>query len=84
LLFIFTAISIFFVTLTQDSTQKRIKHNEAQLLIQRLGELVKDYDNDILKDKFSKEINLHGIQQIIDIYPAKKKNKIFAYLIRLA
>lgn len=80
-LFIFTAISIFLVSLVEDFTKERIKHNEKQLLIQRLEELIKNYDNDILKDKFSKQVTLHNIQQTIDIYPAKKNNQTFAYLI---
>ena len=41
LLFTFTAISVFLVALIYNSTEEQIKHNEAQLLIQRLGELVK-------------------------------------------
>jgi electron transport complex protein RnfG len=65
----------------QDFTKAPIKYNEKQLLIQRLGELVENYDNDILADKFSKEITLHGIKQIINIYPAKRNNQTFAYLI---
>lgn len=81
LLLIFTAISIFFVSLMYDSAKQRIRYNEEQLLIQRLGELVENYDNDILQDKFSKQITLHGIKQTINIYPAKKNNRTFAYLI---
>ncbi|MBA5249726.1 MAG: electron transport complex subunit RsxG [Gammaproteobacteria bacterium] len=81
LLFIFTAVSVFFVSLMHDSTKNRIQYNEEQLLTQRLGELVKNYDNNILQDKFSKQITLHGITQTISIYPAKKNNQIFAYLI---
>ena len=57
LLLIFTAVSIFFVSLTQDSTKDQIKYNEEQLLIKRLGELVSGYNNDILQDKFSKNIH---------------------------
>ena len=81
LLLIFTAISVFFVTLTQDSTKEKIKYNEDQLLIKRLGELVSNYDNNILEDKFSKEIMLHGLQQKVGIYPVKQQGKVFAYLI---
>ncbi|SFV85594.1 Electron transport complex protein RnfG [hydrothermal vent metagenome] len=81
LLFIFTAVSVFFVSLMHDSTKNRIQYNEEQLLTQRLGELVKNYDNNILQDKFSKQITLHGITQTINIYPAKKNNQTFAYLI---
>jgi len=81
LLLIFTAISVFFVTLTQDTTKEKIKYNEDQLLIKRLGELVLSYDNNILEDKFSKEIKLHGLQQKVSIYPAKQQEKVFAYLI---
>jgi len=81
LLLIFTAISVFFVTLTQDTTKEKIKYNEDQLLIKRLGELVLSYDNNILEDKFSKEIKLHGLQQKVSIYPAKRQGKVFAYLV---
>lgn len=81
LLLIFTAISVFFVALTQDTTKEKIKYNEDQLLIKRLGELVSSYDNNILEDKFSKEIKLHGLQQEVGIYPAKRQGKVFAYLV---
>lgn len=81
LLLIFTAVSIFFVSLTQDSTKDQIKYNEEQLLIKRLGELVSGYNNDILQDKFSKNIHIHGVQQDINIYPAKINEVVFAYLI---
>ncbi len=81
LLLIFTAFSVFFVTFTQERTKVQIKHNENQLLIKRLGELVSGYDNDILKDKFFRQTTLHGVRQKIGIYPAKKNNQVFAYLI---
>jgi len=81
LLLIFTAISVFFVALTQDTTKEKIKYNEDQLLIKRLGELVSGYDNNILEDKFLKEIKLHGLQQQVGIFPAKQQGKTFAYLI---
>lgn len=81
LLFIFTAISLFFVSLMHNSTQHRIQHNEEQLLIQQLNELVKNYDNNILQDKFTKQITLHNTPQTITIYPAKKNNHPFAHLI---
>ncbi|MEO1939788.1 electron transport complex subunit RsxG [Candidatus Thioglobus sp.] len=81
LLLVFTAVSIFFVSFTHVSTKDKIKYNEDQLLIKRLGELVSDYDNNILEEKFSKQVNLHDTKQIISIYPAKKNNKTFAYLI---
>lgn len=78
---IFTAISIFFVALTQDATKVQIKYNADQLLIKRLGELVHGYDNDIINDKFLKNISLHGLQQDISIFPAKKNKQTFAYII---
>jgi electron transport complex, RnfABCDGE type, G subunit len=71
----------FFVALTQDTTREKIKYNEDQLLIKRLGELVSGYDNNILEDKFLKEIKLHGLQQKVGIYPAKQQGKTFAYLV---
>ena len=79
-LFIFTFISILFVVLTQNVTKEQIKYNEDQLLINRLEELVSGYNNDIIFEKFTKKIKLHGIEQDVTIYPAKLNNKIFAYL----
>ncbi len=78
---VFTAISVFFVALTQDATKAQIKYNEDQLLIERLSELVNGYDNNIIEDKFSKKVQLHNRVQVVDIYPAKRKNQTFAYLI---
>ncbi|MBC8494329.1 MAG: electron transport complex subunit RsxG [Candidatus Thioglobus sp.] len=81
LLFVFTLISIFFVSWTQNTTKAQITHNEEQLLIKRLGELVSGYDNNILQDKYSKTLKLHGVMQTINIYPAKKDGQVFAHLI---
>ncbi len=81
LLFVFTLVSIFFTSAVHNFTKERIKYNEEQLLIKRLGELVSGYDNDIVQDKMLKQITLHGIQQTLSIYPAKKNNQVFAYLI---
>jgi electron transport complex protein RnfG len=81
LLFVFTMVSLIFVNWTQNSTYDKIQYNEEQLLILRLGELVSGYDNDILQDKYSKEITLHGVKQKINIYPAKRNKTIFAYLV---
>ncbi|QKQ24740.1 RnfABCDGE type electron transport complex subunit G [Candidatus Ruthia endofausta] len=81
LLFVFTVVSISFVSLTQINTKDAITYNEKQLLIQRLGELISDYSNDILADKYTKTLVLHGITQTISIYPAKKNHQVFAYLI---
>ncbi len=81
LLFVYTVVSIFFVALTQTTTKEQIKHNEQQLLIKRLGELVSGYSNDILADKYTKKLHLHNIEQTVTIYPAKSNNVIFAHLI---
>lgn len=50
-------------------------------MIKRLGELVQGYDNDIIKDKLTRHVVLHGLPQTINIYPAKKQQTTFAYLI---
>ena len=81
LLLIFTMVSILFVSWTQDTTQEKIQYNEEQLLIKRLAELVSNYDNDILKEKYDQVLTLHGINQTIGIYPAKRNGKTFAYLV---
>ena len=81
LLLTFTMVSIFFVSWTQNATQTQIKHNEDQLLIQRLSELVSGYDNDILQEKYHQTLTLHGVHQTIGIYPAKRSGKVFAYLV---
>ena len=81
LLLVFTMVSILFVSWTQDTTQEKIQYNEEQLLIKRLAELVSDYDNDILKEKYDQVLTLHGINQTIGIYPAKRNGQTFAYLV---
>ena len=81
LLLIFTMVSVLFVSLTQDTTQEKIQYNEEQLLIKRLAELVSNYDNDILKEKYDQVLTLHGIKQTIGIYPAKRNGQTFAYLV---
>lgn len=81
LLLVFTAISIFLVALTQQSNVERIKYNEDQLLIKQLGELVQDYDNDIVQQKYTLKVELHGVDQILNIYPAKKQGRVFAFLV---
>ncbi|MDB3869995.1 electron transport complex subunit RsxG [Candidatus Thioglobus sp.] len=81
LLLIFTMVSVLFVSLTQDTTQEKIQYNEEQLLIKRLAELVSNYDNDILKEKYDQMLMLHGINQKIGIYPAKRNGQTFAYLV---
>jgi electron transport complex protein RnfG len=81
LLLIFTMVSILFVSWTQDTTQEKIQYNEEQLLIKRLAELVSNYDNDILKEKYDQVVTLHGINQTIGIYPAKRNGQTFAYLV---
>ena len=80
-LFIFTVVSIFFVVATEQYTKVKIKYNEEELLTKRLSEIVDNYNNPIIEDRFVKKINLHGIEQVVTIYPAKKDNKLFAYLI---
>lgn len=81
LLAVFTIISVFFVSLTETNTKATIEYNERQLLIKRLGELVDDYDNNILADKWTKKITLNGLEQTISIYPARRNNHTFAHLI---
>jgi electron transport complex protein RnfG len=80
-LFIFTLIGVSLVALTQSFTRENIQKNEAQVLISRLGELLKNYDNDILQDKIQRRVKLHGKMQNLVIYPAKRHNKTFAILI---
>ena len=81
LLLTFTMVSILFVSWTQDTTQEKIQYNEEQLLIKRLAELVSNYDNDILKEKYDQVLTLHGVNQTIGIYPAKRNGQTFAYLV---
>ena len=81
LLFSFTVISIFLVATTQNDTKGLIQYNQEQLLLKRLGELIDDYDNDIVSERYQKEVVLHGIQQTLNIYPAKKAKKPIAYLV---
>ena len=81
LMLIFMLICVFFVSLAEKTTKAKIEINEQELLIKRLNEIVSNYDNPILDDKFYKTIDLHGIEQTITIFPAKTNNTVFAYLV---
>ena len=81
LMFIFTLACVFIVSLVEKNTKDRIEINEQQLLIKRLNEIVTEYDNPILSESFNRNINLHGIEQIVTIFPAKNNNKVFARLV---
>lgn len=78
---IFMLICVFFVSLAEKTTKDKIEINEQELLIKRLNEIVSNYDNPILDDKFYKTIDLHGIEQTITIFPAKTNNTVFAHLV---
>jgi Na+-translocating ferredoxin:NAD+ oxidoreductase subunit G len=81
LMLIFMLICVFFVSLAEKTTKAKIEINEQALLIKRLNEIVSNYDNPILDDKFYKTIDLHGIEQMITIFPAKINNTVFAHLV---
>lgn len=78
---VFTLICVFFVSLAEQTTKEKIAFNEEQLLIKRLNEIVTNYDNDIISDQFEQTIKLHGIEQTIKFFPAKKNGEVFAHLI---
>ena len=78
---IFMLICVFFVSLAEKTTKAKIEINEQELLIKRLNEIVSNYDNPILDDKFYRTIDLHGIEQMITIFPAKTNNTVFAHLV---
>ena len=80
-MFIFTLACVFIVSLVEKNTKDRIEVNEQQLLIKRLNEIVTEYDNPILSESFDRNINLHGIEQTVTIFPAKNNNKVFAHLV---
>ena len=81
LMLIFTLACVFIVSLAEKNTKDKIEINEQQLLIKRLNEIVTEYDNPILSESFVRNINLHGIEQTVTIFPAKNNNKVFAYLV---
>ena len=81
LMLVFTLICVFFVSLAEQTTKEKIAFNEEQLLIKRLNEIVANYDNDIVADQFETDIELHGIEQSIRIFPAEREGQIFAHLI---
>ena len=81
LMFVFTLICVFFVSLVGQTTEEKIAFNEEQLLIKRLNEIVANYDNNIVVEQFERNIELHGIQQKIRIFPAKRDNEVFTHLI---
>lgn len=79
---IFTIICIALVVLVGNSSKDNIKANQRQNLINELHQLVDNFDNDIIKDSYTKSIRLYGNTRKITVYPAKKHNKIFAKLIK--
>jgi electron transport complex protein RnfG len=81
LMFIFTLICVFLVSLVEKTTKEKIELNEQQLLIDRLNQITTNYDNLILADRYYKDVKLHGIEQTIAIFPAKRKGEIVAYLV---
>ncbi len=81
-LLIFMAISIFLVQLTYQNTEKRIAQNVTEVLLKRLHELAPNYDNDLIKERISQRVFLHGVTQTIDIYPARHFGEVIAYLIK--
>jgi len=81
LMLIFTLACVFIVSLAEKNTKDRTEINEQKLLIKRLNEIVTGYDNQILSESFVRNINLHGIEQTVTIFPAKNNNKVFANLI---
>lgn len=81
LMLAFTLICVFFVSLAEQTTKEKIAFNEEQLLIKRLNEIIANYDNDIVSDQFERDIELHGMEQTIRVFPAEKNGKIFAHLI---
>jgi len=78
---IFTFSCVFIVSLAEKNTKDRIEINEQQLIIKRLNEIVTEYDNPIISESFYQNIDLHGIEQTVTIFPAKKNNKVFAHLV---
>ncbi len=81
LMFVFTLICVFLVSLVEKTTKEKIELNEQQLLIDRLNQITSNYDNSILADRYYKDVKLHGIEQAIAIFPAKRKGEIVAYLV---
>ena len=81
LMLVFTAISIFFVAGTNQNTIDKIHSNEKEYLLSQLNQLVPNYDNDILSDAYTKNVNLYGVDQNLTIYPAKKGKEISAFII---
>ncbi len=81
LMFAFTLICVFIVSLVEQTTEDKIEFNEQQLLISRLHEITSDYDNSILADKYFRDVELHGIKQTVTIFPAKKNGQVVAHLV---
>jgi len=81
LMLVFTAISIFFVSGTNQNTIDKIQSNEKEYLLSQLNQLAPNYENDILGDAYTKNVNLYGVDQNLTIYPAKKGNEINAFII---
>ncbi len=80
-LVLFTIVCIGLVQLIQQQTKDIIAKNIAQVRLDKLMELVPNYDNDILTDSITKSISLYNSNQVITIYLAKQQSKTIAYLI---
>ena len=57
---VFTIIFISIVVVVGNLSSEKIKDNQKQQLLQELEQLVQGYDNDILKDSYTKEIYIYG------------------------
>ena len=80
-LLIFTLLCISLVYSFQDNTKDKIQRNIDRVKLDKLGELVSNYDNDILAQKYHKLFFIYGATQTLSIYPAKINQSIVAYLI---
>lgn len=79
---IFTLVCIFLVLVTQNNTQEKIDQNINKVLEKRIGQLVSNYDNNIISSKTTRTIVLHKHKQVITIYTAKQGKTTTAYLIK--
>lgn len=80
-LLIFTVVCVALVQLLQVNTKQQVQKNIAQIRLDKINELVQDYDNDILAALSTKTLLLSDVTQTIKIYPAKKDGIVFASLI---
>lgn len=80
-LLVFVVACVALVQLIELQTRENIQNNINQIRLDKLNELVADYDNDILAGTTTQTVVLHNITQTLTVYTAKRDKEHIATLI---